>query len=85
MPSVKERSVSAFSRSPMWCEMNARFPLARQNVFFSSAPQASTGRRNRARRVTGSGTYPRDRRSTISRPPNGRATESSVRMWIARS
>ena len=56
MPSVKERSVSAFSRSPMWWETKARFPLARQNVFFSSAPQASTGRRNAVATVTGSGT-----------------------------
>ena len=33
----------------------------------------------------GSGTYPRDRRSIVSRPRNARTTESSVRMWIGRS
>ena len=48
MPSVKERKVSAFSRSPMWGERKARSPLSRQKVFFSSAPTASTGRRNAA-------------------------------------
>ena len=56
MPSVNERSVSVFSRSPMWCETNARRPEARQNVFFSSPPQARTGRGNPARTPTGSGT-----------------------------
>ena len=56
MPSVNERRVSKFSRSPMCCEMNARSPLARQNVFFSSAPQARIGRRSRVPSGTGSGT-----------------------------
>ena len=56
MPSVNERSVSAFSRSPMWCETKAWRPRARQNVFFSSAPQASTGRGKLVAVVIGSGT-----------------------------
>ena len=57
MPSVNERRVSAFSRSPMWCETKAWRPRARQNVFFSSAPQASTGRGNPVPTVVmGSGT-----------------------------
>ena len=56
MPSVNERNVSAFSRSPMCWEMITWSPVARQNVFFSSAPTASTGRRNRACTRTGSGT-----------------------------
>ena len=43
-PRVKERSVSQFVRSPMWWPTQARRPLARQKVFFSSAPQASSGR-----------------------------------------
>ncbi len=55
MPSVNERSVSAFSRSPMCCDTNACCSLARQNVLFSSAPQASTGRRKAGRTPTGSG------------------------------
>jgi hypothetical protein len=41
---------------PMWCDTNARFSLARQNVFFSSAPQARTGRGNLACTLSGSGT-----------------------------
>ncbi len=56
MPSVNERSVSAFSRSPMWCETKACRPRARQNVFFSSAPQASTSRGKLVLVGTGSGT-----------------------------
>ena len=56
MPSVNERSVSAFSRSPMCCETKAWRPRARQNVFFSSAPQASTGRGNPVATARGSGT-----------------------------
>ena len=56
MPSVNDCSVSAFSRSPMCGDTNARSPSARQNVLFSSAPQASTGRRQRRRAArTGSG------------------------------
>lgn len=43
MPSSNARSVSWFSRSPMWWETNARPPRARQNVFLSSAPHARTG------------------------------------------
>ena len=41
--------------------------------------------RSRCAQPDGSGAYPRDLRSTDSRPRNGRTTESSVRMWIARS
>ncbi len=85
MPSVNDRSVSAFSRSPMCWETNARSPLARQNVLFSSAPQARTGAANRAATRSGSGAYPRARRSSDARPRNGRTTESSVLMWIGRS
>ncbi len=85
MPSVNERRVSAFSRSPMWCETKAWRSLARQNVFFSSAPQARTGRGNSWSTVTGSGTYPRDRLISIGRARKTRATESSVLMWMARS
>ena len=39
----------------MWWDTNARFSTARQNVFFSSAPQASTGRGRRAVSPSGSG------------------------------
>ena len=35
--------------------------------------------------VSGSGTWPLDRRSSMSRPPKERVTESSVRVWIGRS
>ena len=45
MASVTDRRVSTFSRSPRCWEMIAWPPRARQTVFFSSAPQASTGRR----------------------------------------
>ena len=39
----------------MWWETKAWWPLARQKVLFSSAPQASTGRGNAQGRATGRG------------------------------
>ncbi len=56
MPSVNERSVSAFSRSPMWWDTNACWRVPRQNVLFSSAPQARTGRAKVTGTGSGSGT-----------------------------
>ena len=73
----------------MWWPTQARSPLARQKVFFSSAPQASIGRAaaTGSRRLVG--TNPRERRSTcvVGAPAREttRITESSVRMWIGRS
>ena len=65
----------------MWCPTQARSPFATQNVFLSSAPQASRWRRagSGSRRLAG--TWPRERRSVIP----ARTTESSVRVWISRS
>ena len=54
-PRGSERSVSQLLRSPMWGPTHARSPLARQNVLFSSAPQASSGGTG-----AGSGEAPRD-------------------------
>lgn len=68
----------------MWCETNARPSWARQKVFFSCAPQASTAGPPGGR-GTGAGTYPRERRTGSSRPRKTRVTESSVRTWIGRS
>ncbi len=69
----------------MWCDRNACRPRTRQNVLFSSAPQARTGRGNGHGTASGWGTWPRERRRIRSRPPTTRVTESSVRMWISRS
>ena len=69
----------------MWWETNARRSLATQKVFFSSAPVASTGRGNAQGRRTGSGAKPRERRTRKTRSRKERTTESSVRMWMARS
>ena len=73
----------------MWWPTQARAPLATQNVFLSSAPQASSGpgpgpgagcfaaRSPRERRISsGAGAGP---------GPASAATESSVRVWIGRS
>ena len=54
-PSMNERMVSQFSRSPMWCERKALVPLPRQNVCLSSAPVASTGDPNDSVTSNGSG------------------------------
>jgi len=55
--------------------------LATQKVLFSSAPQASSGRRAVSGRPTLAGTQPRERRSTSGgREATARTTESSVRM-----
>ena len=69
IPSVKERSVSWFFRSPMWWPTHARSPLATQNVLFSSAPQASSGRPRGTGSSMVAGTWPLDRRSSSARPP----------------
>ena len=62
-------------------------PAARQNVFFSCAPQASTGRAHRrARAAIGRGHVPAraaQQHRRARRPPG--ATESSQRVTIARS
>ena len=63
----------------MWCETHARPSRASANVFFCSAPTASSGGAGSIGNVAG--TYPRERRMTCS----PRSTESSVRVWIGRS
>ena len=63
----------------MWCETHARPSRASANVFFCSAPTASSGGACSSGNVAG--TYPRERRMTCS----PRSTESSVRVWIGRS
>ena len=45
----------------MWCPTHARLPRARQKVFFSSAPHASTGCGTPPGSVRPPGTYPRER------------------------
>ena len=55
-------------------------PRARQNVLFSSAPQPSTGRRQPATAApSGSGAYPRDRRSGSGRAARRPAAPSRRR------
>ena len=79
-PSLNERSVSSLRRSPMWWPTQARLPLARQNVFFSSAPQASSVAR---RRRAAPAPRARSRASGAAAagcPPTARTTESSVRV-----
>ena len=83
--SRNERSVSQFSRSPMWCEGQARPPLATQIVLLSSAPYAVTGTAACTGRAMLAGTYPRERRTINGPSAVERTTESSVRMWIGRS
>ena len=62
----------------MWCDTNAWRPLARQNVFFSSAPQASTGRgsgpaqRQRLRHVPAGAAQHRLRGRGTAAPPSRR-------------
>ena len=46
----------------MWWERNASPPRSRQKVFFSSAPQPSTGSAAVTASGIGSGAYPRERR-----------------------
>ena len=72
----------------MWWQTQARPPLARQNVFFSSAPQASSGRARRHRQRQAR--RARSRASGAANiapaaPASTRTTESSVRVWIGRS
>ena len=64
----------------MWCETQARSPRARQNVFLSSAPQASNGT-GVPRPGTGrlAGTYPRDRRTGTAAGP-GRGDHADHRV-----
>ena len=70
--------------SPMCAEQWASAPSVRQNVFFSSAPTASTAGPRRPR-STGSGAYPRERRIGSSCPSTTRTTESSQGTWMGRS
>ena len=58
---------------------------AQQNVFLSSAPQASTGASRRRTRDRRAARIPRERRSTTGRPAMTRAMESSQRVTISRS
>ena len=79
-------SVSAFLRSPMWCETQAR-AAAREA---ERALELGAAREHVARgEATGSastlGTAPRERRSGSGRPRATRSTESSVRVSIGRS
>ena len=60
-------------------------PRVTATVHFSSPPTASTAREGAHGRRSGSGAYPRDRRSTCSRRGVARTTESSQRMWMGRS
>ena len=80
IPSWNEVSVSKFARSPTWWPTQARLPFARQKVFFSSAPHASTCRPAATGRAMLSGTWPRERRSISVRraPRNGRDAQHRV-------
>ncbi len=69
----------------MWWPTQARDPRATQNVFFSSAPHASSGRSAGTGRRSASGTKPRERRTVSRRGPAARSTESSTRVSIGRS
>ncbi len=69
----------------MCCESTARRPEARHTVFFNSAPQANTGRGNSWAHVTGSGAYPRERRTGTTLSRQTLTTESSARTWMGRS
>ena len=69
----------------MWWERNACGPRARQNVLLSSAPHPSTGRPTGVVSARGSGANPRERRIGSTRPRSTRTTESSARVWMARS
>ncbi len=81
---VNARSVATSSMSPTWADIQASRPSARQNVFFRSAPTASTGGTSNGS-VRGSGASPRDRRTGASTPATTRVTESSQGTWIGRS
>ena len=73
----------------MWCPTHARSPLARQNVLFSSAPQASSGARRRDRQLERLGHVaaraPQQQRPARAADATARTTESSVRVSIGRS
>ncbi len=64
---------------------HARFPLARQKVFFRSAPHASTGRTTAGASSSARGTYPRERRISNGSAATIVATESSTRVTMPRS
>ena len=70
----------------MWWLTTASDPKATATVALSSAPTARIGRAVPRTSGTGWGAMPRERRRTWVRPsPRARTTESSHRMWIARS
>lgn len=70
--------------SPTCADSHALRPSPRQNAFFRSPPTASAGRTGTGS-ATGSGAYPRERRSTTGSPSQTRTTESSHGTWIGRS
>ncbi len=71
----------------MWWPTQARSPRARQNVFFSSAPQASSGARAATgqRQAAGHVAARAAQEHRPARRPRRARTESSVRVWIWRS
>ena len=70
--------------SPTWPESQASRPSARQKVFFRSPPTASAAGTSKGR-SSGSGAWPRERRTGDSTPSTTRLTESSHGTWIPRS
>jgi hypothetical protein len=70
--------------SPMCWLSHAYRPSATAHVFLRSAPAASIGPTSKGS-ATGSGAYPRERRTGSSAPPTCRLTESSAGTRIGRS
>ena len=69
----------------MWWLTHARLPRARQNVFLSSAPHASSGRGVPRRAATARRERSRGSAGGGRAAGDARTTESSVRVWIGRS